>query len=420
VWLCKESVVKQPVAWVAVAAGILIALAAFRSDAVDQQGAAGPAASPVVAGNNAFGVELYARLAAGEGNRFFSPYSLSAALAMLYVGARGKTADEMACVMHFDADAAKVSDGYAALARDLAGDGSPHGYELAIANALWGQKGYGFLPDFLARLRKSFGAGLVETDFANDAEGSRAAINAWVEKETKAKVKDLVPPGVLTRDTRLVLANAVYFKGLWATPFPKAATQNADFHLAGGRKISAATMRLTQMFPYMDNGDTQAVEMPYKDSSLAMVLFLPKKADGLAALEKTLSADKVAVRLARFQPAEVLVTLPRFTMTGQVQLSKVLADLGMPTVFEQGGADFSGMSGGQEPLHLSEVVHKALVEVNEEGTEAAAATAVVTKPAAEDFYQPKIFRADHPFLFLIRDTKSGAILFIGRLANPKP
>jgi len=398
---------------------IIVAVAAGTCLAADKSPDLAPTPSDPVPEANAFAASLYGKLAAGEGNLVFSPCSISTAMAMAYVGAKGKTAEEMAAVMHFDLDAAKTCDASEALLKSLTGDSVPRGCQLSVANALWGQKGYGFLPDFLARLKKSFGAGLIETDFAKDAEGSRGRINAWVEKETQAKIKDLIGPGVLGADTRLVLANAIYFKGTWATPFPKAATQNADFHLAGGRKISAATMRLTHAFPYMENGACQAVEMPYKDTSLAMLLFLPKKADGLADLEKSLARGKLAEWLPKLKAAEVLVALPRFQMTGRLELAKTLADAGMPTAFDPAAADFSGMNGGQGPLFLGAVIHKAFLEVNEEGTEAAAATGAALS-LGEDFYQPKIFRADHPFVFLVRDTKSGAILFMGRLANPKP
>ena len=374
---------------------------------------------------NRFAFNLYGQLKGEAGNLFFSPQSIQTALAMAYCGARGETGRQMASVMGFQEDRPIRPEWMAAACGEflaaLRADGKPRAYELSAANALWGQKGYGFLPDYLALLDRSFGAGLKEVDFAADPEGSRQTINAWVEKETRDRIKDLIPPGLLQPLTRLVLVNAIYFKGTWAIPFKKDATADGDFFVAAGQKVQAPLMNRTGYFGYYDGGQWKALEMPYKGNELAMVILLPAQVDGLPQMEKDLAAGKVLGDLAaNLKTREVRVTVPRFKTTASILLGKTLAAMGMPLAFDPSQADFSGMNGGKEPLWIGEVVHKAFVDVNEEGTEAAAATAVVMLGAAMRMDEPPVFRADHPFIFLIRDKKSGCILFMGRLANPKP
>jgi len=379
--------------------------------------AAPPQGGPTVAdASNRFGFDLYGRLRGEGGNLFFSPYSLSSALAMTYAGARGETARQMAAVLHLPAGAAGVHTAYAALGADLNAPGKP--YELAVTSALWGQKGYGFLPDFLALLKTQYRAPLAELDFAADTEAARRTINAHVEKATREKIKDLIGQGQLAAQTRLVLTNAIYFKGRWVLPFDKKATREDDFLLAPGSKVRVPMMNQTDEFPYADAGDCLALALPYEGGALAMIVLVPKQADGLAALEKSLSAAKVAECLARMRAQEVQVALPRFTMTTAFLLRETLAAMGMGDAFDFAKADFSGMNGGKEPLWIGQVIHKAFVEVNEEGTEAAAATAVVAE-GGEAPAPPPVFRADRPFLFLIRDVRSGCILFLGRVADPR-
>jgi len=369
---------------------------------------------------NGFAFDLYAQLAAEKGNLFYSPQSISTALTMTWAGARGETAAQMAKVLRLPADRlAKPESIHAANAKLLAGlsgTREKQGYELAAANALWGQKGYTWLPDFLGCLKTNYSAGLEEVDFVRDTEGARKTINGWVEKETRDKIKDLIQQGVLTVDTRLVLTNAIYFKGDWASPFKKTSTTDQDFFAAGGEKVSAPMMNQTGRFGYLDGGEFQALEMPYKGNALSMVVLLPKARDGLAALEKTLSAENAAAWTAKIRKQEVQVTVPKFTTTAQFMLKDTLSAMGMTDAFSS-KADFSGMD-GQKDLFISAVIHKAFVDVNEEGTEAAAATAVVIERMAMPA-PPVKFRADHPFVFLIRDTQSGCILFVGRVANPK-
>jgi len=374
----------------------------------------------VAEGINRFAFDLYAKLKDQEGNLFLSPYSISTALTMTYAGARGQTAQQMAEVLHFPAnlvdDPDRLHGAYAASIKELNAGGKERGYELAVANRLWGQKGYGFLPDFLGLLKTHYGAGLEEVDFARATEAARQTINGWVEEQTKDKIKELLKPGVLDTMTRLVLTNAIYFKGQWLREFPKDATRDEDFFLAPEKKVTAPMMNQTGEFGYFGGPDFQALELPYKGEDLSMVVLLPKAKDGLADLEKALSAEKVAEAVAKLRKQKVMVVLPKFKTTAEFeQLKEPLIALGMKDAFGT-DADFSGMN-GKKDLFISAVVHKAFVAVDEEGTEAAAATAVVVKLTALR-EPPPIFRADHPFVFLIRDKRSGAVLFLGRLTDP--
>jgi serpin B len=384
----------------------------------------GPAAPPLPAtqvtwvgeANNAFAADLYGKLCGEEGNLFFSPNSIETALVMTYAGAKGQTADQMAKVLHLPGKG-DMHKAFGDLLKDLnaekGADGKPRAFQLSVANALWGQKGFEFLPDFLGLVKENYGAGLSDLDFAKDTEGSRKTINAWVEKQTQDKIKDLLAPGVLTADTRLVLTNAIYFKGKWADPFKKADTKNEPFHLSGGKDINAPMMNRVDKTWYRETADYQAVELPYEGGELSMIIILPKKADGLAAVEKTVTPKMLNKDMADFAVEEVILSLPKFKTTSEFGLGDTLAALGMKDAFSASTADFSGLDGKQD-LFISAVVHKAFVDVNEEGTEAAAATAVVTKNG----HEPHVFRADHPFLFLIRHEKTGAILFMGRVADP--
>ena len=367
---------------------------------------------------NQFAFDLYAQLAAKKGNLFYSPQSISTALTMTWAGARGETAAQMAKTLRLPANRLKrpevIHGANARLLASLYGTREKQGYELSVANALWGQKGYAWLPDFLNLLRTNYGSGLAAVDFGVSTEIARKTINDWVEKETRQKIKDLIPPGVLDPMTRLVLTNAIYFKGDWVFVFKKSETKDGDFFAEGDKKVSVPLMHLTEHFGYLDGDGFQALEMPYKGGALSMVILLPNKKDGLAAFEKTLSAEKVAEWLAKFARQEVHVTVPKFTTTAQFMLADTLKSMGMTDAFDGGKADFSGMDGKRD-LFISHVIHKAFVDVNEEGTVAAAATAIIGTFGGG----PPSFRADHPFVFLIRDTRSGCILFVGRVENPK-
>jgi len=367
---------------------------------------------------NAFAFDLYGRVRGEKGNLFLSPYSIASALSMTWAGARGETATEMAETLALPAawrtEPERIHAAFGHLTGSL--NDPKAAYELTVANALWGQKGYGFRADFLGLVDESYGAGLREVDFAGNTEAARRTINAWVEEETREKIKDLIPEGGLNTLTRLVLTNAIYFKGTWEFPFEKKRTQEEDFFAPSG-PVKAPMMRETERFRYADAGGHHVVELPYKGRDLSMVLLVPKAKDGLAAVEASLSAKGLAERLGAMRSRRVQLFLPRFKVTWKLEMSAVLAAMGMPRAFQAGRADFSGMAGEPGDLFIQKVFHKAFVDVNEEGTEAAAATGVVvglrSMPA-----RPVVVRCDRPLVFLIRDTRSGAILFLGRLVDP--
>jgi serpin B len=290
-------------------------------------------------------------------------------------------------------------------------------YELSIANALWGQQGFAFRDDFLTLTRQHYGAGLRTVDF-QAPEPARQTINRWVEEQTRNKIKDLMPEGSIDAMTRLVLTNAIYFKGPWEEPFPKAATRPAPFQLGGGKTVQAPLMHVGGNFGYFESDTLQAVSLPYAGDSLSMVVLLPRKVDGLAELERALTPKALAGWLSGLARRDGDVMLPRFQMSSSFDLQAALEALGVRRAFHR-GADFSGLTPSPEPLYISKVVHKAFVDVNEEGSEAAAATGVgISVLSAPVPRQRFTFRADHPFLILIRGSRTGSILFLGRVANP--
>jgi serpin B len=369
----------------------------------------------LVQGNNAFALDLYARLQTQDGNLFFSPSSLSSALGMTYSGAAGQTADEMAKVLHFTLGEERLNAAVAKLVEQFNGKNTKRPYQLNVANALWAQKGYEFLAQFTSTIADYYGGTFHAVDFKNGAEQARQTINAWVEKQTQDKIRELLQPGVLDADTRLVLTNAIYFKGNWVTPFGEKRTREGEF-LAVDKKVLVPFMHQTEHFGYLDETDFQALKLPY-EGGLSLIALLPKKPDGLPQLEESLTAAKLEKYLARLRTHDVDVTFPKFKVTSQFQLNQVLAQMGMSLAFSD-RADFSRMT-KSESLKVSAVVHKAYVDVNEKGTEAAAATAVVVEIASARNTPKRVsFKADHPFLFLIRDDRSGSILFLGRVMNP--
>ncbi len=375
--------------------------------------------SSVAEGNSQFAVDLYRKLRNQPGNLFFSPSSISTALAMTYAGARGETADQMARVLHFPGPQDKLAEGFRWLHAALRPVAEKPGYRLNAANRLWAQLGYHFLPDYLAVTRDSFHAELAEVDFIANSELARETINAWVEQQTQDKVKNLVTRGALTPLTRLVLTNAIYFKGDWARPFPKAATRDEPFHVSSDETTTAPLMRKTDDFKFAAVDGLKALDLPYGNGDLSTVVLLPDEIDGLDALEQKLSHERLTRWMGGLQKRKVRVFLPRFTLTSDFSLSTVLEAMGMPLAFDERQADFTGIS-TQEPLFISAVLHKAFVDVNEEGTEAAAATgALIAARAMMIPAEPPLFRADHPFLFLIVDNRTKSILFLGRVVNPK-
>jgi serpin B len=376
-----------------------------------------PDQAAVVEGNNTFAVGLYSQLRKQDGNLFFSPESISTAFAMAYAGARGATASEMANTLHFTVPPERLHPAMGQLLENL--NAAHQGYQLHVADALWAEKDYTFLEDFLKLTASDYGAGFNRVDFKGAPESVRSTINQWVEQKTENKIKDLLPPDAVTSTTRLVLTNAIYFKGDWQTQFDKASTKDEDFHLSQAQTTKAPLMHLQGRFNYFGGGTFQVLDIPYKSRELSMIVFLPDDANGLSLLEQSFTAANVQKWLSQLQPlAKVILTLPKFKMTQQFELGGALSAMGMSQAFDRNAADFSGMTGKRD-LWISAAIHKAFIDVNEEGTEAAAATGIVMRSMAMVREQPPIiFRADHPFLFLIRDNRSGGILFMGRVTDP--
>jgi serpin B len=376
-----------------------------------------PDQAAVAEGNNAFAVDLYGQLRKQDGNLFFSPESISTAFAMAYAGARGSTASQMANTLHFTLPPDRLHPAMGALLSSL--NAAHPGYRLHVADALWAEKDFTFLDDYLKLTSSDYGAGFNRVDFKGSPESVRQTINQWVAEKTEDKIKDLIPPRAISPATRLVLTNAIYFKGDWETKFDKAQTQDEDFHLSAAQNVKAPLMHISGKFGYFKGDTFQALDIPYKSGDLSMVVLLPNDVAGLPALEQSMTAANVNQWLSQVHPArKVVLTLPKFKMTNQFELSKALGALGMAQAFQPSTADFSGMTGKRD-FWISSAIHKAYIDVNEEGTEAAAATAIVMRSMAmarEE--QPQVFRVDHPFAFLIRDNRSGANLFMGRVTDP--
>ncbi len=371
--------------------------------------------------NAAFGWDLYRRIAAEEGNVFVSPHSISVALAMVYAGAAGDTAAEMAKTLRYDVPPAQLHAAFNALAlsleeADKAASGKKEPFRLSVVNSAWAQKDHPFLQPYLETLARGYGAGIRLVDYTKDAEGARKTINAWVSDETEKRIKDLLPRGSLDDLTRLVLANAVYFKADWEQPFDKEETRPGPFTRLDGSPVQADMMHESELSArYAEDGDVQALELRYAGGRMSMLVLLPR-AGRFAAAERAMDADRVSRIIAMLAPATVNVTLPKFEFTRGTDLGATLKAMGMVSAFQPDTADFSGMDGTRQ-LYISGVYHKAFVRVDEKGTEAAAATAAVigTTSAPVGVVQ---FAADRPFLFLIRDNETGATLFLGRVVDP--
>jgi len=374
-----------------------------------------------VQGGAEFAVDLYGRLAGQAGNILCSPSSVRAALAMACAGAAGTTERQMAAALRLAPPAGERHPAMANLLAELNAppldwDGTP-AYELIVANALWAQRGFPFQRSFVDRVAACYAGGLNEADFA-DPEAAAAAINAWAADRTRGRIPDLVSPAALSGLIRLVLANAVYLKSRWREPFQRELTRDGAFHLASGDTVTAPFMHQQTSLRYMETGEFQAVEIPYRANVLVMTVLLPGRADGLAAMEKSLTAANLRQWLEGMRHEEVRLALPRFRFANWFSLAGALAGMGMADAFDAGAADFSAITQA-ERFFLSGVIHKTFIAVDEEGTEAAAATAGVAAGAAEGQPElPKVFTADRPFLFLIRHQPTGEVLFLGRLADP--
>jgi len=374
-----------------------------------------------VLGNTAFALDLYQQLRTEKGNLFYSPLSISEALAMTYAGARGETETQMAKALHFDLPQAQLHPAFNALDLALAqlGQGAAgkdgKGFRLNISNALWSQSGESLAAPFLDTLGQNYGAGVHVVDFIGAAESSRTMINEWVAKKTEDKIKNLLPQGSISSDTRLVLTNTVYFNAAWQTPFETSNTKLASFTRGDSSKVEVQTMTGYQEMPYGEGADYAAVALPYDGNELSMVMILPPQG-GLDAFEASLTPARLTTLLDTMGGRGVSITLPRFKVESSFSLADQLSKLGMTAAFSD-AADFTGINpkGG---LSIGSVVHKAFVDVDEAGTEAAAATAVTIGVTSAP--EPAEIHLDHPYLFLIRDNKSGTILFLGRVEDPSP
>ena len=374
----------------------------------------------LVEGNSTFAFDLYQALKGEEGNLFYSPYSISMALAMTYAGARGETEQQMAETLKFLLPQDELHPSFNSLDILLGqrGEGAQgkdeEGFRLNIVNAIWGQKDYKFLDEFLDVLAENYGAGLRILDFINQTEESRVTINDWVSDQTEGRIKDLIPPGVISSLTRLVLTNAIYFNAAWEYPFDENATHDGPFYLLDGTEVTVPMMGQTESFRYAEGDGYQAVELPYDGRELSMVILLPEEGQ-FETFEGSLDASLVDAIIGDLKSQEVALTMPKFEFESEFGLKDTLSAMGMPIAFTD-AADFSGMTGGKD-LQIAEVIHKAFVSVDEAGTEAAAATAVVMELTAMP-EEPVEVTVDHPFIFLIRDIETGTILFVGRVVNP--
>ncbi len=366
--------------------------------------------------NTLFTLDLYNQLKMTDGNLFFSPFSIFTALAMTWAGARENTAVQMAETLHFTEKPARFHRVIGDLISQLNAVQKETDVELSIANAIWAQKGYQFLDEFFRIVQQSYQADLKQVDFSSAAESARQAINAWVEQQTNEKIKDLLPPKVLNALTRLVLVNAIYFKGFWDNQFKSRDTREMEFWLLTEVAVKVPMMHQEHQFGYWENDWLQIIEMPYKEESLSLIVLLPKEKTGITDLEQKLNFENMMAWQSRLRKRKVIVFFPKFKIESQFSLGQTLSLMGMPDAFDPELADFSAMV-GQKELYISAVIHKAFMEVNEEGSEAAAATGVVVG-VTSIAPSPPIFKADHPFIFFIRDNKSQSILFLGRVLNP--
>ena len=378
------------------------------------QDAPSPAMQEVVAGNTAFATDLYARLKSRDGNLFFSPYSVSTALAMTYAGARGDTAQQMAKALHFTMPQERLHPAFADLQTELNAVQKSGKIQISVANSLWPQAGHPFLPEYVALLKQNYDTSVTPIDYASAPETARKTINDWVEQKTNRKITDLIQPGVLNSMTRLVLANAIYFKGDWAKQFDPKLTSKGPFRVSASKDVECWMMYRKGTYAYVETPNLQILELPYSGSNLCMIVLLPREPIAFGNLEHDLTAAKLAEWLKALHEREIDICLPKFKLTCETRLDRALASMRMADAFTD-RADFSGMDGQKNWLYIAAVLHKAFVDVNEEGTEAAAAAATFVVMGAE---RGPDFCADHPFVFLIRDNRTGSILFMGRVVNP--
>jgi len=374
----------------------------------------------IVEANNKFAFDLYSKYQTEDGNIFISPYSVSTALAMTYEGAKGQTAKEMQTVLYLPENAELRRDAISQIYKGINKEDKT--YQLSTANALWAQDSFKFQKDYFDIVQKYYGGSATNLDFIGDTENSRLIINEWVEERTNDKIKDLIPSGALTAETRLVLTNAIYFKGEWANQFNKDDTKEQDFRVSPNKNVKTPMMQRTDdesKFNYAGTNDLQILELPYSGEDLSMLIILPKKED-LEDLENSFTLEQLSKWKEMLNEQRVNIYIPKFKFETKYFMEEILPDMGMPTAFSD-SANFTGMEDDpRKDLKIDKVIHQAFVEVNEEGTEAAAATAVTMIEITSVGPEPRIptFRADHPFIFIIQQKDTGNILFLGRVNDP--
>ncbi|CAH1244689.1 SERPINB9 [Branchiostoma lanceolatum] len=390
--------------------GLLVAMATLGSSTSQES-------TPLADINSEFALELYKALHKDHPeNIFFSPFSISTCLAMTYLGARNDTAQQMSRVLRFHKmDASDLHVLFHDLLTQLHHSDRP--YTLKTANRLFGQNSFEFAQKFLDETSRHYRAQLAPVDFHGNTESARQSINNWVEEQTQNKIQDLLAPGTVTPATMLVLVNAIYFKGSWERKFDESRTRLGTFHVSRDEKVEVPMMHQQGRFKlaYDEDLNCQILEMPYQGKHLSMLFVLPEKMDALSTIETSLTPDLLRRWQKSMDEVSTMVQIPKFKLVHDFVLNEKLADMGMTDLFNMADADLSGITGSRD-LHVSQVIHKAFVEVNEEGSEAAAATAVNMMKRSLD---GETFFADHPFLFLIRDNDSNSILFLGRLVRPE-
>jgi serpin B len=384
---------------------------------VDDSGSTTEGINAVIDANNQFTFDLYSQFKKEQKdeNIFFSPYSISVALTMTYEGARGQTAKEMQSVLHIPEHAKLRRPNFAKIINEI--NKKDKKYKLSTANALWAQKDYKFLEEYENTIKRYYGGKVTNVDFidSQEREKSRLLINNWVEDQTNKKIKDLIPQGALNTYTRLVLTNAIYFKGMWVKQFDKKDTREENFTTSSGQTVKVPMMRLIgddANFNYAETAEIQILEMPYEGEDLSMLMVLPK-GDKLDDLERSITSEKLSEWKNMLTNRRVDIFIPKFKFKTKYFMVNTLTKMGMPSAFN--GADFSGMDGTKD-LTIQNVIHQAFVEVNEEGTEAAAATGIIVGITSVQI--TPVFRADHPFIFVIQHKDTGLVLFLGRVSDP--
>lgn len=373
-----------------------------------------PALTPVIDGNNEFAWDLYRAAAAAPGNLFFSPFSISAALGMTYAGAAGSTADQMRSTLAIQTSDAEFHTQFGALIRDLSGEKRGRGYQLLVANRLFVQAGMQLQSEFATINADDYAAPAEALDFNQQPDAARDRINAFVKQRTADKIPELMAPGTPGAGTALVAVDAIYFNASWAERFDPNATTPQPFRLASGDSVSVPMMSHEGHYGFASDDATSVIELPYQDDELSLVVLLPKDQTDLATLEASLDRDRVNAWIGQLNRQELTLTLPKFELASELPAKSLLQSLGMTVPFES-GADFSKMFEPAQDVYIDDVIHKAYVKVDERGTEAAAATAVTIKTVSAALP----FVIDHPFVYFVRDRLTGAILFIGRLEDPR-